>query len=35
MNDNLFYTGEPGSLYNEATGLGVPDLSELAYDLGH
>jgi subtilase family serine protease len=33
MNDNLFYTGEPGSLYNEATGLGVPDLSELASDL--
>ena len=33
MNDNLFYTGEPGSLYNEATGLGVPDLSELARDL--
>jgi kumamolisin len=32
--DNLFYTGNPGTLYNEATGLGVPNLTTLASDLG-
>ena len=32
-NDNLFYTGNPGELYNPATGLGVPNLTELAGDL--
>ncbi len=32
QNDNLFYTGSPGSVFNEATGLGVPDLSQLAND---
>jgi kumamolisin len=32
-NDNLFYTGNPGTLYNEATGLGVPNLTALASDL--
>ena len=32
-NDNLFYTGQPGTQYNPATGLGVPDLSKLAGDL--
>ena len=32
-NDNLFYTGQPGTLYNPASGLGVPDLSKLAGDL--
>ena len=31
-NDNIFYTGNPGALYNEATGLGIPDLTSLAYD---
>jgi len=31
-NDNLFYTGIPGTLYNPATGLGYPDLAQLAYD---
>jgi kumamolisin len=36
-NDNLFYTGTPGTLFNEATGLGVPNLSALALRLaaGH
>jgi kumamolisin len=32
-NDNLYYTGNPGELYNEATGLGVPNLTKLAGDL--
>ena len=31
-NDNLYYTGNPGSMYNEGSGLGFPDLSELALD---
>jgi kumamolisin len=30
--DNIHYTGIPGSLYNEGSGLGFPDLSELAID---
>jgi kumamolisin len=32
-NDNIFYTGNPGELYNEATGLGVPNLAKFATDL--
>lgn len=32
-NDNIFYTGNPGELYNEATGLGVPNLAKFARDL--
>ncbi|MGH3267212.1 MAG: S53 family peptidase [Trebonia sp.] len=32
-NDNLFYTGNPGELYNEATGLGVPNMAKYASDL--
>jgi kumamolisin len=32
-NDNLFYTGNSGQLYNEATGLGVPNLAKFARDL--
>jgi len=32
-NDNLFYTGNPGQLYNPATGLGVPNLAKFASDL--
>jgi kumamolisin len=32
-NDILFYTGNPGQLYNPATGLGVPDLAQFARDL--
>jgi kumamolisin len=31
-NDNLFYTGTPGAIYNPGSGLGTPDLAELAYD---
>ncbi len=31
-NDNLFYTGTAGSLFNPATGLGTPNLSQLAAD---
>jgi subtilase family serine protease len=30
--DNLFYTGNPGQLFNEGTGLGLPDMSKLAAD---
>ncbi len=33
-NDNLYYTGNPGEVYNEAVGLGVPNLTKLARDLG-
>lgn len=29
-NDNGFYTGTPGTVYNQATGLGTPDVSALA-----
>jgi hypothetical protein len=32
-NDNIFYAGNPGQLYNEATVLGVPDLARFAADL--
>ena len=32
-NDNVFYTGTAGAVYNPATGLGVPDFSQLAADL--
>jgi subtilase family serine protease len=32
-NDNIFYTGTPGLLFNEGAGLGYPDLSKLAYEL--
>jgi kumamolisin len=32
-NDNLFFTGNRGQLYNEATGLGVPNLAKFASDL--
>ena len=31
-NDNIFYTGNPGSVYNESTGLGIPNLASLARD---
>jgi subtilase family serine protease len=34
-NDNIFYTGNPGSVYNESTGLGIPNLAALAQDFGH
>jgi kumamolisin len=29
-NDNLFYTGTPGTVYNQAIGLGTPDVTALA-----
>ena len=32
-NDNLYYTGTPGAVFNVGSGLGYPDLSKLAYDL--
>jgi kumamolisin len=32
-NDNLFYTGNPGQLFNQGSGLGLPNLSQLAADL--
>ena len=31
--NNIFYTGNPGELFNEATGLGVPNLAAFARDL--
>ena len=31
-NDNIYYTGNPGQVYNEGSGLGYPDLSKLAAD---
>jgi subtilase family serine protease len=31
-NDNLFYSGNPGDVYNESTGLGYPNLAALARD---
>jgi hypothetical protein len=34
-NDNIYYTGTPGLPYNEGSGLGYPNLSELAYDFGY
>ncbi|MGC2176232.1 MAG: S53 family peptidase [Acidimicrobiales bacterium] len=33
-NDNIYFTGNPGTTFNEATGLGVPNLAELARDFG-
>ncbi|WP_353989159.1 S53 family peptidase [Pediococcus argentinicus] len=32
-NNNLFYTGQPGTIYNQATGLGYPDFTKLFKDL--
>jgi kumamolisin len=31
-NDNIYYTGNPGQVYNQGAGLGIPDLTELAGD---
>ncbi|MDQ0190359.1 peptidase S53 [Alicyclobacillus cycloheptanicus] len=31
-NDNLYYSGTPGTIYNPATGLGTPDVAKLAAD---
>jgi kumamolisin len=33
-NDNIYYTGNPGQLYNQGIGLGIPNLAKLAGDLG-
>jgi kumamolisin len=33
-NDNIYYTGNPGQPYNAGIGLGLPDLTRLAYILG-
>jgi subtilase family serine protease len=29
-NDNGYYTGTAGTIYNQATGLGIPDVAALA-----
>jgi kumamolisin len=34
-NDNLFYSGTKGHLYNPATGLGTPNFAKLAADFRH
>ena len=34
-NDNLYYTGNPGEPYNQAVGLGTPDLTALSADFNH
>jgi kumamolisin len=31
-NDNIYYTGNPGELYNQGIGLGIPNLTKLAGD---
>ncbi len=31
-NDNLYYTGTPGAIYNPGSGLGLPDIAKLAQD---
>ena len=31
-NDNLYYTGTQGNVYNVGSGLGVPDLAKLTQD---
>ena len=33
-NDNLYYTGTPGQVYNPGSGLGYPNLAKLAGDFG-
>jgi kumamolisin len=34
-NDNLYYTGQPGEAYNQAVGLGIPDLTALSADFNY
>ena len=34
-NDNLYYTGTPGTVYNEGSGLGYPNLGRLEADFAH
>lgn len=33
-NDNIFYTGTKGTIYNQSTGLGTPDVTNLAAHFG-
>jgi kumamolisin len=33
-NDNLYYTGTSGQIFNPGSGLGYPDLAKLASDFG-
>jgi kumamolisin len=33
-NDNIYYSGTPGTVYNPGAGLGYPNLSALAQDFG-
>ncbi|HEX3802829.1 MAG TPA: S53 family peptidase [Solirubrobacteraceae bacterium] len=33
-NDNLYYSGTPGALFDAGGGLGIPNLSTLAFDFG-
>jgi kumamolisin len=34
-NDNIYYTGNPGDVFNQGIGLGMPNLAELAGDFGN
>ncbi len=34
-NDNLYFTGNPGEPYNQAVGLGTPNLTALSADFNH
>jgi kumamolisin len=34
-NDNIYYTGNPGTPYNQAVGLGIPNLTKLAGDFNN
>jgi subtilase family serine protease len=34
-NNNLFYAGKPGTTWNPASGLGIPNLSALGADFAH
>ncbi|PJI09300.1 MULTISPECIES: S53 family peptidase [Clostridium] len=33
-NDNIFYTGTKGAIYNQATGLGIPNVAKLSASFG-
>ena len=34
-NDNVFYTGTPGAVFNPATGLGIPNFAALIRAFGN
>jgi kumamolisin len=34
-NNNLYYAGKPGAIWNPATGLGIPNLTQLAAAFSH